>query len=265
MNAIPHLKIENLVCNLPEKLKTDILGIKINIATIDSTIQSITQMVSTRLPHYVVPINPEMIMAAQTNGEFRDIINNASLGLPDGVGVVIASRILGNPIKKRVTGVDTMKQLAIVAKAKNWKMFLLGAAPGVADIVKEKLEMEIPGIQIVGTFAGSPHQDEEEKICTMVTSLNPDILLVAFGFPKQELWVNRNLKRLKVPVVMCVGGTFDFIAGKSPRAPKWMQNLGLEWSYRLLKEPWRWRRMLALPRFAIAVLSKKILNMGKYN
>jgi N-acetylglucosaminyldiphosphoundecaprenol N-acetyl-beta-D-mannosaminyltransferase len=226
MNSTPHLKVEKLVYNLPDKLKADILGIKINNATLDSTIQSITQMVFTSLPHYIVPVNPEMIMLAQKDKIFKEILNQASLVLPDGIGVVIASRILGQPIKSRVTGVDTVKGLAYLAMQKRWTIFLLGAAPGVAENVKAKLEVEFPGIQILGTYAGSPDPNEEAIICNMVTSLHPHILLVAYGAPKQELWVARNLKRMNIPVVMCVGGTFDFIAGKLHRAPKWMQNLG---------------------------------------
>lgn len=244
--------------NINNKCSATILDVRVDNITLQETLERIELMALSQNTQSVIPINPEMIMLAQKDKGFKKILNQASLVLPDGIGVVIASRILGKPIRNRVTGVDTVKRLAAMAVQKRWKLFLLGAAPGVAEKVKEKLEFENPGIHIVGTYAGSPHPDEDETICNVVTSLNPHILFVAYGVPKQELWVDRNLEKLKVPVVICVGGTFDFIAGISRRAPKWMQNLGLEWLYRLLKEPWRWRRMLALPRFAVTVIFESV-------
>jgi N-acetylglucosaminyldiphosphoundecaprenol N-acetyl-beta-D-mannosaminyltransferase len=211
-------------------------------------------MVFSGKPHYVIPVNPELVMTARRNTLFRNVINDASLVLPDGIGVVIASWIMCKPITERVTGVDTVQDFAALAHKKGLRLFLLGAAPGVAECVAERLQAKYPGLEIVGTYAGSPDPAEEDEICKRIAAAKPQILLVAYGAPKQELWVARNLKRLNVPVTLCVGGTFDFIAGIASRAPIWIRRIGLEWLYRLIQEPHRWRRMTALPRFVFAVL-----------
>jgi N-acetylglucosaminyldiphosphoundecaprenol N-acetyl-beta-D-mannosaminyltransferase len=209
------------------------------------------------MPHKIIPVNPEMIMIAHEKPEFKQVLNKASLVLPDGIGVVMASRILGKPIKQRVTGVDTVKQIVRLAKDNGWRIFLLGAAEGVAELARAQFDKEFPGVQIVGTYAGSPNEDERENILKIIKVTKPDILFVAYGAPKQEMWVEQNFLALKVPLVMCVGGTFDFVCGLKPRAPSWMQSIGLEWLYRLKREPWRWKRMLALPRFAFRVILEK--------
>jgi N-acetylglucosaminyldiphosphoundecaprenol N-acetyl-beta-D-mannosaminyltransferase len=138
-------------------------------------------------------------------------------------------------------------------------IFLLGAAPGIAEKAGEQLRKRYPHLKIAGTYAGSPHPAEEEEICQRIKNSQAEILLVAYGAPKQELWLSRNLDRLPLRLAMCVGGSFDFLAGITPRAPKWMQVLGIEWLYRLIQEPRRWRRMLALPKFAVLVIVERIL------
>lgn len=249
--------------NKTDTYKTNILGINIDNITLEEISPLVSNMVFSKIPHTVVPINPEMIMMAQRQMEFREVLNRASLALPDGIGVVLASRILKQPIRSRITGIDTVKQIASIAQRNGWRIFLLGAAPGVAELVKGRLEKEYPGIIIVGTFSGSPALAEDDKISEMIKSTQPEILLVAYGAPKQELWVARNLHRINVPLVMCVGGTFDFIAGITRRAPNVIRSLGLEWLHRLISEPWRWRRMLALPKFAFKVLLVSLFNFRK--
>ncbi|MBN1967050.1 MAG: WecB/TagA/CpsF family glycosyltransferase, partial [Anaerolineae bacterium] len=138
-----------------------------------------------------------------------------------------------------------------------WRLFLLGAAPGVAERTAAVLECDYPGLQIAGTYAGSPAPQEEEAIIERVNASGADILFVAYGAPRQDDWIARNRERLNVRVAMGVGGSFDFIAGVVPRAPRWMQQIGLEWLFRLIRQPWRWRRMLRLPRFIWAVLWHK--------
>ncbi|MBI1806208.1 MAG: WecB/TagA/CpsF family glycosyltransferase [Ignavibacteria bacterium] len=231
-----------------------ILGIRVHHVTLDETLSIIGTMVFSGNRHLVVPLNPELVMTAQNNSAFRDVVNNASLVLPDGVGIVLASWLMGDPLRERVTGIDTVRHLAVLAQRQGLRLFLLGAAPGVAERAALRLQELHPGLQIAGTYAGSPHPDEEREICRRIEEADPQILLVAYGAPRQEIWVARNLSKLKVPVAICVGGTFDFIAGVSPRAPRWLQVFGLEWPYRLIREPRRWRRMLALPLFAAAVV-----------
>jgi len=132
----------------------------------------------------------------------------------------------------------------------------------VAERAAQRLTQKYPNLQIVGTYAGSPRPEEEDEIVGLVRAAHPDALFVAYGAPAQDLWIARNLHRLGVPVCMGVGGTFDFIAGVVPRAPDWVQRLGLEWSYRLLRQPWRWRRQLALARFVTLVLFSIVGQVG---
>jgi N-acetylglucosaminyldiphosphoundecaprenol N-acetyl-beta-D-mannosaminyltransferase len=135
-----------------------------------------------------------------------------------------------------------------------YRLFLLGAAPGVAETAGQRLQELAPGLVIAGTYAGSPGPSEEYEIIERLRAAQADVLCVAYGAPAQELWIYRNLARLPVAVAMGVGGAFDFITGRQQRAPVRMQKLGLEWLYRLYRQPWRWRRMLALPHFALKVL-----------
>jgi N-acetylglucosaminyldiphosphoundecaprenol N-acetyl-beta-D-mannosaminyltransferase len=204
----------------------------------------------------IVTVNPEFVMAAQRNAAFRDAINEAALVLADGVGVVWATRFLGEPTPERVTGTDTLAELAERCAAKGYRLYLLGAAPGVAEAAAQRLQQLAPGLPIAGTYAGSPAPEEEEAIIERVRAAQADVLCVAYGAPAQELWIHRNLARLPVAIAMGVGGAFDFLSGRQRRAPLFMRRIGLEWLYRLYREPWRWRRMLALPQFALRVLLK---------
>lgn len=249
-------QIETVKYTPTQKLKSvEILGVRVHNVTMVDTLRLLTEMALSNKPHHVVTVNPEFIMVAQHNKVFKRVLNNAALAIPDGAGVLWASRRLGKPIAERVTGVDTVRQLSAVAREKNLNMFLLGGAPGVAEKASVELQRENPGLNIVDTYAGSPDISEEAEICERIRSAKPHILLVAYGSPRQDLWIDRNLIKLETPVAIGVGGTFDFITGKVPRAPQWMRERNIEWLYRLWLEPWRWRRMTALPRFMVRVLS----------
>jgi N-acetylglucosaminyldiphosphoundecaprenol N-acetyl-beta-D-mannosaminyltransferase len=204
----------------------------------------------------VVTVNPEFVMAAQENAEFRNCINRAALVVADGIGIVWAMRYLGKPTSERVTGTDTVVELAKLCAAQGYRLYLLGAAPGVAEATGKRLQELAPGLQIAGSYAGSPAPAEEEAILERIRVAQTDVLCVAYGAPAQELWIARNLARLPVAVAMGVGGAYDFISGRQRRAPKIMQRAGLEWVYRLYREPWRWRRMLALPQFMLKIILK---------
>lgn len=204
----------------------------------------------------IVTVNPEFVMLAQHHTVFRHCINQAAFVVADGMGVVWASYYLRKPVPERVTGTDTLVELAKRCATKDYSLYLLGAAPGIAEIAAERLQEYAPGLRIAGTYAGSPAPQEEDAILERIKAAQADILCVAYGAPAQELWIRRNLSRLPVAVAMGVGGAFDFLSGQQLRAPKTMQKLGLEWLYRLYREPWRWRRMLALPQFAVLVVLK---------
>lgn len=239
-----------------------VLGVRVDRLSQRQTLDAIEQMIEQRhadnsLPcKQVVTVNPEFVMMAQHHAVFRQCINQAALVVADGVGIVWAARYLRTPVPERVTGTDTVAELARRCAPKGYRLYLLGAAPGIAELASERLQELAPGLQIAGTYAGSPAPEEEEAIIERIHSAQADVLCVAYGAPAQELWVRRNLSRLPVAVAMGVGGAFDFLSGRQRRAPLLMRRMGLEWCYRLYREPWRWRRMLALPRFALQVLLK---------
>ena len=227
-----------------------ILGVRVDDVTGDETLALVERFIAERAPHQICTVNPEFIMAAQRDEAFRNVINNAALCPPDGVGVLWAARRLGHPLRERVGGADMAERIAARAAQLGWRMYFLGAAPGVAEQAATVLQTRYPGLAVVGTFAGSSTPSEEDAIVERIRAARPDVLLVAFGAPMQDVWIARNQPRLQAPVAMGVGGAFDFIAGVTRRAPRWVQRLGFEWLHRLIHEPWRWRRQLALPRFA---------------
>ena len=234
-----------------------ILGVRVHACTAAQAGASIELMLRSGRQHTVIPVNPEMIIAAQTSSALRDAINAADLALPDGAGVVLAGRMQGTLMRERVPGSDTVELIAAIAERGGLRIFLLGAAPGVADEAGRRLQERHAGLVIAGAYAGTPAPGEEAAICARVAAAKADILLVAYGAPSQELWIGRNLSKLPVRLAMAVGGTFDFLAGVKARAPRWMQRTGLEWLFRLAQEPRRWRRMLALPKFALLALTEQ--------
>ncbi|MFH1485360.1 MAG: WecB/TagA/CpsF family glycosyltransferase [Chloroflexota bacterium] len=231
-----------------------ILGIRIDNITEDEAVQRIQEFIEAGTPHQVVTVNPEFLVQAKENAAFHRVLASSHLALADGVGLLWAARFLGCALRTRVTGVDLMKSLAKLAAAKGYRLFLLGAAEGTAESAAGVLKKEFPGLQVEGTYAGSPAPEEEDRIIETINLAKPHLLFVAYGAPQQDLWICRNLHRLKVPAAIGVGGAFDFVSGKARRAPLWMRRRGLEWLYRLGQEPWRWRRMLRLPRFVCMVL-----------
>lgn len=240
-----------------------VLGVRVDRVSQRQVLSFIEQIVERRrasqnqLPcQHVVTVNTEFVMMAQQDTFFRHCINQAALVFADGMGIVWATRYLGQPTPERVTGTDTVIELAKLCASKGYRLYLLGAAPGVAEAAAERLQIIAPGLQIAGTYAGSPSPAEEEEIIERVRVAEADILCVAYGAPTQDLWIAHHLSRLPAAVAMGVGGAYDFISGRQQRAPEAMQRMGLEWLYRLYREPWRWRRMLALPHFAITVLLK---------
>ncbi|MDX1662694.1 MAG: WecB/TagA/CpsF family glycosyltransferase, partial [Candidatus Promineifilaceae bacterium] len=177
------------------------------------------------------------------------------LSLEDGVGIHYEARWLGNPLPERDAGSEQIFLLAADAAREGWRIFLLGAAPGVAEETAAILCAAYPGLRIAGTYAGSPAPEQNEAIVERINRSRADLLFVAYGVPQEEKWIDRNRSRLEtVRVAIGVGGAFDFVAGRTVRAPEWVQRVGLEWAHRLLRQPWRWRRMLALPHFTLRVL-----------
>jgi len=236
----------------------EILGVRVDDASYGDLLDGVDAFVASGEPHQVITVNAEMLVAARDDRELARALEASDLNVADSVGVMLAARLLGQPLQERVTGSDGIHRLAAHSALKSYRLYLLGAAPGVAGLVAERLSAENPGLQIAGIYAGSPNVREEEDIIGRIGAASPDLLLVAYGVPAEEKWIARNRLRLGVPVMIGVGGAFDFVAGVTKRAPGWMRRCGLEWLHRLLREPWRWRRQLALPRFLLLVLKQKM-------
>jgi N-acetylglucosaminyldiphosphoundecaprenol N-acetyl-beta-D-mannosaminyltransferase len=212
-------------------------------------------MIAAGGPHQVVTVNPEFVMETRRNGAFRRVLAAADLATPDGFGLLLIARRRGTPFRGRVTGVALVERIAAAAAERGWSLFLLGAAPGVAERAAAALERAHAGLRIAGCFAGSPRPADEPAIRARVAAARPDVLLVAYGHPAQDLWIARNQPLLRVPLAIGVGGVFDYLAGVVPRAPAAMRRLGLEWLYRLIRQPRRWRRIvIAVPLFLWAAL-----------
>jgi exopolysaccharide biosynthesis WecB/TagA/CpsF family protein len=234
-----------------------LLGCPISAVTFESWLEAVETWVEAGGFHHVVTLNPEMIMIAQRDPIFYQIVRRADVTLADGVGLLLAARWRGRPLPARVTGSDGVPKLAERAALRGWRLFLLGAAEGVAQQAADVLCARYPGLQIAGVYSGSPLPAEEDGIVARVNAARADILLVAYGAPEQDKWIARQSARLNVAMAMGVGGTFDFIAGIVPRAPEAWRRLGVEWLYRLIRQPWRWRRMLRLPLFVLRVWLKR--------
>lgn len=208
--------------------------------------------------HFIVAVNPEKFMRVEQDHELKKIIQEAQLVIPDGVGVLYAAKIKGYELSGRVTGFDLMQSMISLAAINGYRVFLLGAAPGVAEKASQVLKARHPELNIVGIRDG--YFKDEDEVINEINETQPDILFTAMGTPKQEKWLTGNKEKLKVPVCMGVGGSFDVVAGNIERAPEYMQNLGLEWLHRLLKEPSRIVRMSNLPKFVFRVIKGKVTN-----
>lgn len=226
----------------PVQPRVNILGVPVDVVTRDEAVARLVEWLGSAGQHHVATPNPEMLVEATKNPQLLQVLNRTALNLPDGTGLLWAARRAGTPLRERVTGVDAMTRLCLTNAG---KVFLLGAIPGVAEHAAAKLLEANPQLTIVGTFAGSPKPEHEEEILRMINASGATLLFVAYGAPKQELWIDRNLSKMPgVRVAMGVGGAFDFVSGLRKRAPDWMQKAGLEWLWRLLQEPHRLRRIL---------------------
>ena len=204
--------------------------------------------------HLVATVNPEFVMRANDDREFARVLESAALCIADGSGVVWAARRQGCDLAAPVTGVDLIPLLAALCVRRGFRLYLLGAAPGVADELARQLREQNPGLE-VAAHAGSADPSSDDDAVERIEAVRPQVLLVAFGAPKQELWIDRVGGRLDgVAVAIGVGGSFDYLTGRVPRAPLWMRRAGIEWLFRLVRQPWRIRRMAVLPAYALRVL-----------
>jgi len=234
----------------------ELSGIKIDNVTMGEAIEKLDRFIIERSPHLIVTPNPEIIVNAQDDEELKNILNNAHLRLPDGISMIVVSRILNRPLKERVSGIDFLIKAVELSAKKGYRIYLLGGAPGVADAAAKALKIKYPELIIAGTHHGF---FEGEAIVADIRNSYSDILFAGLGMGRQEKWLAKNLNELNVPVSVGVGGSFDVISGIKQRAPAWVQALYIEWLYRLITEPNRWRRQLALPKFLWLTLVKSVI------
>ncbi|MFX3625064.1 MAG: WecB/TagA/CpsF family glycosyltransferase [Ectobacillus sp.] len=240
---------------------TTILGVPFSNLTMDETVRYLSEQLKSEhnTTFHVVTANPEIVMCAKKDKEFKEKLQQADLVTPDGIGVVKASSWLGKPLKERVAGFDLMNCLfkELSAAKRPVSVFLLGAKPHVVEKAAHALAGKYPGIDIAGYHHGYFKEEEEQEIVAQIQQAKPDILLVALGFPRQEQFIQRHKQRLQAKIAVGVGGSLDVWGGEAKRAPKWIQKIHLEWFYRLCKNPSRWRRQLALLEFLKEVLRER--------
>lgn len=230
-----------------------VLGVRVDCLDMEASLDRIEQFVDAGGHHLVATVNPEFVMRARVDQDFARVLESADLCLADGSGVVWAARRQGCAMREPVTGVDLIPPLAALCARRGFRIFLLGAAPGVANDLATRLRVEYPELE-VEAHAGTPDPSADVATLALIRAHKPQVLLVAYGHPKQELWIDRMRESLGVAVAMGVGGSFDYLTGRIPRAPTWMRRARLEWLFRLVRQPWRVRRMAVLPIYALRVL-----------
>jgi len=238
-------------------VKSCVLGALVDRVDMAGAVERIASFIKEGSPHHVITLNAEIIYRALDEHRLMAVINRADLVTPDGAGVVWAAKRLGQPVPERVAGIDLVQALFQRGKREGWRFFFYGAAPGVAKEAARRAAAAHPGLQVAGTAHGYLSPKDQLQLVEQIKEAKPHILLVALGAPKQEYWIKENMAALGVPVCIGVGGSLDVLAGKVKRAPKILQKLKLEWLYRLIANPRRTGRMLALPRFVLAVLRAK--------
>ncbi|HHV46574.1 MAG TPA: WecB/TagA/CpsF family glycosyltransferase [Tissierellia bacterium] len=242
--------------------KISIFGINIDNITFYDATELVKEYLNGNTLKAICTPNTEIVMAARDDAYLKNLINGFDLIIPDGIGLIYGSRIRKKPLKERVTGFDLSVNMLEIADEKGYSIFLLGGKEGVAKKASENIIKKYPNIKIAGVhngyFKGSHNgykdHDEEMKVIEMINSSKPDIIFVGLGFPKQEIWISENRHRIYGKVIIGNGGTMDILSGNAKRAPVAFQRLGLEWLYRLMKEPSRIRRQMALPKFILAVI-----------
>lgn len=240
----------------PGRSRVDILDVGFDPLGLEGAVAEIEQRLDGGRRSFVITANPEFVMLASREPDVAALARSADLVLPDGTGAVIASRLLGDRLPGRAPGRLLVDSLVPRLARRGLSLFLLGAAPGIAERAAARLLRREPSLRIAGTFAGA--HDRDDEAVARVEAAQPDVLLVAFGMPRQERWIARNLDRLpSVRLAIGVGGVFDQLAGTARLPPALVHRAGLEWLWRLAQDPSRWRRQRALPAFALRILARR--------
>ncbi len=242
--------------------KISIFGVNIDKLTLKDAEERVKSFLNSNTINTIYTPNTEIVMEARKDDELKELLNNGELVIPDGIGLVYASKIKKKTLPERVTGFDLSMKMLQIANENGYSIFLVGGKPGIADTAAENIKKEYPNINVVGshhgyfkgTHTGYKGHDEEIQVINEINESKPDIVFVGFGAPKQEKWIHENKNKLNCKVIIGNGGTVDILAGTVKRAPEIYQKLGLEWLYRLLKDPKRIKRQMILPLFVLIVL-----------
>ena len=237
-------------------MRTDVLGVAFDDVTMDEAVDRALAMLEEDGPHLVVTPNPEIVQRAKQDPEFAQILARAHLVIPDGIGVIYAAKILGRPLKGRVPGIDFAAALLGRAAGMGKRLYLLGAAPGVAEQAAVNLQAAYPGLVVCGAHDG--YFKEDGPVAQAVREARADVVFVCLGAPKQEKWATANGASAGAKLYIGLGGSLDVFAGKVERAPEKFQKLGLEWLYRLMKQPSRIGRMAKLPLFLVSAAGARV-------
>ncbi len=240
-----------------------ILGIELGYQTVNSILENIKRGLTSKQKFtHIVSLNPENLVIASKNTEFYRVLTEAEIKINDGIGVVLASRFVNGHFVPRLTGVELMENLVKIGSSQSVRVLLIGGKPNLAETLADCYSRSYPSSKFEGLMGFSDIQNqtesEQKAIDAIVADLRPQIVFVAFGSPWQELWIDRNRALLRDAVCMGVGGGFDFLTGSVSRAPRLIRRFGLEWFFRLIKQPWRWRRQLRLLVFVWLVLSERV-------
>jgi N-acetylglucosaminyldiphosphoundecaprenol N-acetyl-beta-D-mannosaminyltransferase len=254
----------------------NVLGVRIDDVTYDEALALLRRALAERTPTVVTTPNPEIVMLARQDPDFLDVLNRCHLNIPDGIGLLLAARLAGDCLRQHVQGTDLVLRLAAAitsasvgtspaispptaAGAIGRRWFLLGGHGDVAARAGAALAAQFPGLIVAGAAPGSPAPEDDVGVRSLIRAAGEvDVVLVAYGAPKQERWLDRNLAELGIPIGIGVGGVFNYLSGDAPRASAWVRRLHFEWLHRLLTQPWRWRRQLALPQFAALSLMQSL-------
>jgi len=234
--------------------RVDILGIGVDPVTMNDALNIMQGYIAERVPRLIVTADAAGIVAAQSDAQWRSILETADLVTPDSVGVLWAAERRGDAMPERVSGVDMVEAFVKSSAVNKNRIYFLGAAPGIAASARDSLSKKYPGANIVGVQDGFFGEAETNLIVEKVRDARPDVLFVAMGIPKQEKFIKDHMYEIGAPVNMGVGGSFDVLSGSVKRAPAWLQRLQLEWLWRLIQNPKKWRKVAALPKFWWLVL-----------
>ncbi len=238
--------------------RRELFGTQLHALRMEEVLEWASDRIAARVPGYVVTLNGALLVQAARDPSLRALVNDAALVTADGIGVVGAARILGVEIAERVAGIDLALGLSGQAEAEGHRLFLLGGRPGVAEEAAEELRRRFPRLIVAGTYHGYFGSGDEERVVGLIRQARPDLLLVALGAPAQERWMRRWSAALDIPVSVGVGGSFDVIAGRVRRAPTWAQRSGLEWLWRAVREPRRWRVVRTIPPLFLMALRERL-------